>query len=243
MKVHFNQQLLMKLFEIDDTDNTVLLNKEWIMMIPEFNELLKRDKGSKGDYRGDIKLQARREFTYIYFYVDFGSPLRDWAAEEKHKESLKYAGIDKVDAVVMKARDHYEYLILSAARSLRTYNALMKTLDSLDSYLENIDFAAVDKKGELLNDPIKVASTIEKMDKAYTSVRNFEKRVEEDLKGENTGIRGTAELGDREATKKATEWSEQAVADRSGTSGNTGTMQGMLNTLQALRKETIDEFS
>lgn len=231
----------MKLFEIDDTDNTVLLNKEWIMMIPEFNNLLKRDKGSDGDYRGDKKLQARREFTYIYFYADFGSPLRDWAAEEKHKEALKYAGIDKVDKEVMRARDHYEFLILSAARSLRTYNALMKTLDSLDSYLENIDFAAVDKKGELLNDPIKVASTIEKMDKAYTSVRNFEKRVEEDLKGENTGIRGTAELGDREATKKSTEWSEQAVADRSDTSKNAGTMQAMLTTLQTLRKDKPED--
>lgn len=231
----------MKLFEIDDTDNTVLLNKEWIMMVPELNELIKRDKRSEGDYRGEKKLQARREFTYIYFYVDFASPLRDWGEEEKHKESLKYAGLDKVDTVVMKARDHYEYLILSAARSLRTYKAMMKTLDSLDDYLENIDFSEKDKKGELLNDPIKVASTVEKMDKAYTAVKNFEKRVEEELKGESTGIRGTAELGDREATKKSTDWSEQAVADRSDISKSAGTMQSMLTTLQFLRKDTTED--
>src|SRR4051812_34438720 len=116
----------MKLFEIDDTF-TLQLNKVWILMIPEFEAILKRDKGSVGDTQARYKLRARREFSFIYFFVDFNSPLRDWEEHERFAESLTYANLTKkdIDDVVLAGVKKYEQLAMGAARSMRTYRSLL----------------------------------------------------------------------------------------------------------------------
>lgn len=240
----------MRLFEIDPDTQLVSLNKPWIQLIPEFNELLKRDKGSKGDYRGDKKLKATKEFTFIYHMVDFGSPLRDWNEDEKFKESLRYAELEEsdIDEKVLIAKKHYHSLFLKAARSLRTYKSMLKAVDGMDLYFENLDFTQKDKKGELVNDPISVANTIAKMDNVYTAIKNFEKRVEDELKSESTGIRGTAELGDIEEGNQR-KWSEQDImsgsdAAKNETSPTSGTFQSMMLQLQEEKfEEDTDEAS
>jgi hypothetical protein len=204
----------MKLFTI--TENfEVELNKEWIYLIPEFAALMRRDKrgGTKGDARGDKKLRARKEFKFIYFDLDFSSPIRDYPDYERRQEALKYAElIEKdLDDLVMEAHACYNNLMLNATRSLKTLRAVKKSLDALDNYFEDLDFTKVDKKGELLHNPNSYLVNLERLDKAYTSVEKFEKRVIDELK--NTGsIRGTATLGEMEGKRK--DWSE-AVSRKS----------------------------
>lgn len=201
----------MKLFEIDVETGTVALNKPWIMLIPEFKVLLDRDKGSKGDYRGDRKLKARKEFTYIYFLTDFASPLTDWEEEEKRKEALHYAELTEadIDDKVLEANAHYDKMQLKGARALRTYRSLLKSQDAMDAYYETLDMAKTDKQGKLLNDPASVVKSAEQLDRFYTTINNFRKRVEEELKDQSTGIRGTATLGDNE--ERTTVFSEAGV--------------------------------
>lgn len=201
----------MRLFDIGE-DKSVMLNKVWIMLIPEFATLLKRDKGSAGDYRGDKKLKATREFTFIYFFTDFSSPLRDWEDDERKKEALYYGGLqeEQLDEEVWAAQAKYQELQLSASRPLRTLKALYKGLDALDQYFEDLDFKKTDKQGKLLNDPSATVTNAGKLNKMYDEIRNFEKRVEDDLKNAGTGIRGpNSTLGDQETTKKA--WSEEEI--------------------------------
>lgn len=201
----------MRLFELDD-NKEVLLNKEWINMIPEFKAVLARDKGSKGDYRGEKKLRAIKEFTYIYFYNDFSSPIRDWEDDERQKEALYYAQLElsDIDDVVLTAQEKYFQMQLEASRPLRTLKALYKGLHAMDSYFENIDFQKVDKQGKLLNSPTDFVNNAAKLNKMYDEIRNFEKRVEDDLKNSVSGIRGpNSTLGDNEGQKK--EWSEQEI--------------------------------
>jgi len=203
----------MKLFEIDE-NNEVKLNKPWILLIPEFEAILKKDKGSKGDSGGRLKRQARKEFTYIYFFNDFNSPIRDWEDVERHKEAMYYAGITEVDDIVAIASKKYEELAMKAARSLRTYRALLKMLDAMDSYFENLDMTKTSTRtGELVNSPDKVAATVQKMDKMYDSIKSFARRVEEELKEGGTGIRGTAIKGENE--DKVSDWSEADIASGS----------------------------
>lgn len=234
----------MRLFEIDPDTNTVLLNKVWISLVPELKELLTRDKGSKGDYRGDKKLKATKEFTFIYFYTSFESPLRDWNKDEKWKESLRYADLADadIDEKVLIAQKAYERIMLKSSRSLRTYHSLNKALDALDDHFENLDFTQKDKKGELLNDPLSVAKSISELDKVYTAVKNFEKRVDEELKAENTGIRGTAEMGDMEASGNRT-WSEGDVLANSDRmkSGSVSTFSDMLGALNQYKASEEEE--
>lgn len=200
----------MKLFEIDEL-STVKLNKVWIMLIPEFAEILRRDKGSPGDTQARYKLKARHEFTFIYFYVDFNSPLRDWEDKERFQEALIYAGLKKedIDNTVLAAVAKYEQLVMSAARSMRTYRSLLKMLDAMDLYLEHLDFTLVTKTGELVNSPDKVSTTVQKMDKMYESIKSFERRVQEELKDGGSGIRGTAVKGENE--DKVRKWSEADI--------------------------------
>jgi hypothetical protein len=205
----------MRLFEIDETHN-VRPNKEWIALIPEFAHLLKRDKGSPGDAEGRKKLRARRELAYIFFFCDFASPIRDWLPEEKQKEALYYVGMneeDLKDEGLQAAIAKYEELQMKNARSLRTYNAMKKGLDNLDKHLEAIDFTAVDKKGEMLNDPLKHAQLMERMTGLYTKLRDFERFVEDDLKKTEATIQGNRQLGDQEAKRNPAvkPWSEEDI--------------------------------
>ncbi len=235
-----------RLFEIDETYN-VKPNKVWIGLIPEFLNLFKKDKGSKGDSDGRSKLYARKQITYVYFYVDFSSPLRDWKSDEKQQEALYYAQLtieDLKNEDLQLAIKKYEELQNKAARSMRTYTAIRKGLDQLDDYMENVNFTDVDKKGELKHDPDTYAKLIERMTKVYSQLREFEKFVEDDLKNNDDTIQGTRTLGDNEAQKKLTSkpWSENDIANGSAhtaenTSTNTGTFAGMAAIVKQERKE------
>lgn len=218
----------MKLFEIDDT-LTVQLNKPWILLIPEFETIFKRDKGSVGDTQARYKLRARKEFSFIYFFVDFNSPLRDWEEAERFAESLTYSGLTKkdIDDVLLAGVKKYEQLAMGAARSMRTYRALLKTLDAMDNYLETLDFTQKSTRtGELVNSPDKISSVVQKMDKMYESIKSFEKRVQEELKDGGSGIRGTAVKGENE--DKIRTWSEKDIREKSKSviSGNKATKLG-----------------
>lgn len=216
----------MRLFEIDETHN-VRPNKQWIALIPEFANLLRRDKGSKGDSEGRSKAQARKELAFIFFFCDFASVLRDWLPEEKEKEAIYYAGLKnedettedcvkrlKKDEGLQEAINKYIELQHRAARSLRTYEAVNKGLDSLDAYINSINFTEVDKKGEMKHDANKFQQLIERMAGLYQKRREFEKFVEDDLKAGADNIQGNRTLGDQEANRSGTTpaWSEMDIA-------------------------------
>ncbi len=189
----------MELFRITETFE-VELNKEWILLIPEFANILKADKGSKGDSEGRKKALARRQFAYIYFMVDFKSPIVQWEYAERHEEAKRYADLTEEQvssAVVQDARKAYQTLQYKAARSLKTLDAAKKGLDALDDYLNTVDFKAIDKQGKLLHSPKEFVTNLASLNKAYDELAKFEKRVFEELKESGT-IRGTASLGDKE---------------------------------------------
>jgi len=200
----------MRLFTINDS-NQVELNKPWIMLVPEFATLLRRDKGSDGDYRGDKKLKATKEFTFIYFDLDFTSPIREWEEFERRQEAMRYADLTEVDLddKVMEAHAHYETMLLGSSRSLKTLKAVELSLDQLDNYFETIDFTLTDKKGELLHSASQYLTNLEKLGKAYSAVEAFKKRVAEELKGD-ASIRGQNTLGRKEGTKREG-WTEKAT--------------------------------
>jgi hypothetical protein len=200
----------MRLFEIDESDSMVALNKPWIMLIPEFAELLRRDKGSPGDTQARKKLRATREFTFIYFFKDFTSIIRALDEVERKKEALAYAGLkpEDIDDKVLAALHKYEQLMLSASRSLRTLRSIQKGMDALDKHFETVDFSKTNDDGDLVHSPDKFVKQVTDMNKMYDAYNSFETRVENELKND-TGIRGKGELGDQETTRS--EWNDDRV--------------------------------
>jgi hypothetical protein len=77
----------LELFEIGK-DFLVDINKDWISTIKEFAKVLRRDRGSPGDSGGHKKLQARKEFTYIYHMYDYKSKFRAYDEEDRRKHAL-----------------------------------------------------------------------------------------------------------------------------------------------------------
>lgn len=240
----------MRLFDIDPETSQVLLNKPWIMLVPEFKTLFERDKGSKGDYRGDKKLKATRELTFIYFFTDFASPLTDWEDSEKRKEALYYAGLEEkdLDDKVLLASAKYDEMQLKGARALRTYRALVKMQNAMDTYYETLDMSKLDRKGSLVNDPASVTASVKKLSEMYNEINSFRKRTELELKDESTGIRGTATLGDNE--EKIETFSELDVITGSQHAAGekiregSGTMDKMLHRLQEIAPKlelTVDQ--
>lgn len=73
------------------SDHMVEINKPWISTIKEFKKILARDRGSLGDAQGRNKLQAIREFTFIYHYCDISSKFVNYSKADMLKECLRNA--------------------------------------------------------------------------------------------------------------------------------------------------------
>lgn len=76
------------------TDFLVELDKEWISTVKEFKTILVRDKGTKGDGQARKKLQAQKEFTFIYHYCDYRSKFIDYSERDRIKHALKNAELE-----------------------------------------------------------------------------------------------------------------------------------------------------
>lgn len=185
----------MKLFTIDD-NNEVLVNAAWIKLIPEFKAVFTHFGG-----RPDRPGKATKVLAYIYFILDFSSPLKTWNDEDKKKEALRYCSITEEDVklpVVKKALTYYEELQYECCRPLKTYRSAQKAMESMDTFLENVDFDARDKQGKLLFTPTQYADMMAKVNKVYDEIYKLEKRVETELE-QNAGIRGKKSvMSDRE---------------------------------------------
>jgi hypothetical protein len=77
-----------ELFVLDPATRMVDLNKEWISTIKEFKKILSRDRASKGDMDGRRKLQATKEFTFIYHFCDYASKFGNYSEEDKFKQCV-----------------------------------------------------------------------------------------------------------------------------------------------------------
>lgn len=232
----------MNLFNITESFDAEI-NKEWILLIPAFSNLVRADKGSTGDSEGRKKLKARKQLAYVYFMVDFRSPIYEYEKKQKHEEALRYTGLTTADtelSVVQDAIKEYDHLQKIQARSLRTLESAKLGMDALDDYMQNIDFKKTDKMGKLLNSPKEFVDNLKNLNKAYDEIEKFEKRVMQDLK-ETSSIRGSATLGDKERTKdvKQTTWDEGSAPETAGPSF--GDLTVHMNKAKAKNLPTEDE--
>ncbi len=190
----------MELLTLNRQTFEVELNKAWLMMIPEFRNLIKKDKGSPGDTRGTDKRKATQEFSYIYLMIDWGSPFRNFDENERHAEAMRCVELDEKDVNnedVEAAMRMYQELMYKASRALKTVQMIKGSLEAVDNYFETIDFTKVDKQGKLLHDMSSFLPNIKKAREAYSALDDFEKMVQDQLTS-NGGIQGDHKLGVRE---------------------------------------------
>lgn len=208
----------MRLFEVTETGEAKL-NKAWLSLIPQFRELFKRT-----DKKVDFNRASGKQYvTYIYFMYDFTSPIRDWTEDKRHEGALQYSGLTEKEVkqpMVKAAIEEYKLLQIRKCRAVASYRAAQKGLDKMDEYFENIDFSKTDKQGKLLYTPNQYIDNLGKTNKAYDELEKLARRVETELTEGVGGIRGMADLGDREKTvgqgmveETEDKWSEDAPED------------------------------
>lgn len=239
---------MINLFKITDTYE-VELDKEWIALIPAFSAILKADKGSKGDADGRKKLLARKQLAYLYFMIDFRSPIFSYDEAKKKVEALRYVGLDELEVaspLITEGLEEYKAIQLGQARALRSLENAYSGLNALDDYLRDVDFTATDKQGKLLHSPKEYMANLSSLNKAYDELEKFEKRVHKQLQESNTTIRGMADLGDREKMKddKQKVWEESAgPVQRAGAQPKSpafGDLSVMMNKVKAKPKAIFE---
>jgi len=189
----------MKLFIIDE-NNAVKVNSPWVKLIPEFARLFYAAGKNRIITPLDRNDYARRQLAYIYFMLDFSSPIFQWEESKRKEESLRYTNLKASDVdreSVQQAMVKYEELQYEASRSLKSYKAVLKGLDAMDEYLDSVNFKQTDKQGKLLYTPNQFTANISSVNKAYDELAKLKRKIEEEL-SQGSSIRGSATMGDRE---------------------------------------------
>jgi hypothetical protein len=225
-----------RLFTFNQATFLVDLDKEWISTIKEFKALILRDKGTKGDTQARKKLQAQKEFTFIYHYCDYRSQLINYPEKERMVKALENAELDpKLDpysdkelaAAIETYRVFQETPALKMLTELKEgihlgQKVVKKIRQNLEAKLDDLDIdeVIVEQQGNktVTVDPIKqiearlttIMELANKLPKTLESIEALEDKVKKEL-GEAPELRGKAELGTRE---------EAPAINSGGTGGN-----------------------
>lgn len=219
--------MTVKLFELGD-DRLARLDKEWISTIKEFKKILSRDRGSKGDTDGRRKLQATKEFTFMYHYCDYASKFGNFSEDDKLKASIVNAELAddfnyKKDEDLLSAMVKYKEMQESPALQLLTeakeglhhaHKVVKKIRTYLEIELENLDLTTItedleesDSKKKKLDPISKITNSLKNLMSltneiapALKTLKLLEEEVKKEL-GDKTGLRGGREKGEREEAR------------------------------------------
>jgi hypothetical protein len=188
----------MELFTLDMSNKSlVVINKAEVLLIPEFKRLLSRDRGSEGDADGRKKFKAIKEFTYIWYYCSFTSPIFDWSDRDRHLEALKISTLKEsnidtdVDAAIIAYKTYTNVI------SLRLYTSVLEGCNKLEQHFSSIDFEEEDEFGKRKNNPKDFISNVKMLKSTFKELNEFRDMVKQDLAGK-TKMRGNSKKGNRE---------------------------------------------
>lgn len=174
-------------------DNYAHPNPE-LKAIPIFRDIIARDRGSEGDSQGRKKLQATKEFAWIYYIYDPMSPYQALEREERYEkvgdlifDDPKYTP----DKELKKASERYEEMCETL--QVRMLQAAREASRNIIKYLEKVDLTEEDEKGKPKHKVNDVIKALEKMGEVTDSLEQLEDRVRRNQEKEQE-IRGGVKL-------------------------------------------------
>ena len=86
--------MINNIFVYDNVNGKIELNTPEILLVREFSTLMDPERNKcKDDPKGQYKLRAFREFTYIWLAIDWKSIYADYTEQERHQEALRDANM------------------------------------------------------------------------------------------------------------------------------------------------------
>lgn len=178
---------MIKLMVVED--NYAKPNPE-LRAIPAFRDIITRDRGSAGDSDGRKKVQACKEFAWIYYMYDPLSPYQALEEEERRPkvgnavfEDPKY----KPDKTLQIAIDRYKEMVTTL--QVRMLQSAREASYTIIAYLKDVDLLETDDKGKPIHKVNDVIKALERMGEVTDSIDKLEDRVQKQQEKEST-IRG-----------------------------------------------------
>ncbi len=132
---------MIKLLQIDSVSEFGVGMHSYARQIVEFDAIIKRDRGSKGDAQGRVKLRAQKELAFVFFYCDIvESPFASIARADRPQEIYDSLGITEdllKDPLVKAACKKYKKLNKTKLESLLEFAYL--GVDKVESFFEKFD--------------------------------------------------------------------------------------------------------
>lgn len=186
-------------------------------LVKDFNNIIVRDKGSKGDNDGRKKLIATKELAFIHFITYPNSEFVTSYPEDMRMPAIrKHLGLPdgwKPDALIDLGIMTYRELtftpssdsLVEARESLFSANKLIKMmrkrleskLQELDSQLTGVTEEEAEKKMQndldrTVKDFEKIIDISKKMPETLDTIYKLEERVKKEMQAEQKGRNATA---------------------------------------------------
>lgn len=133
---------MLHIFQYDNANDRVILNKPEILLIREFKELMDDDRNiCDEDPKGSKHLLAYKEFTYIWLALDWQSFYSDYSEQERHQAALQDSQLTKEQfndpkfrAACRRYRDIQESII-----SIKLLKSSQEMVNKFIDYFHSLD--------------------------------------------------------------------------------------------------------
>ncbi len=182
----------MTIFEYDVSTTSIKISEYTILLIKEFKDLWSPERNkTKGDPKGEKRIKAYKEFTYLYLATDFKSPYWNYLEEDKHNKALIDSELTEKefnDPLFQAALKKYREII-DSDRILSLIKTTNGVLWKTQVYLESVDFSDVDENGKPIVSPKQVMENLPMIAKMRDHLQELEVKHKQGL-AEKEKIRG-----------------------------------------------------
>ena len=187
----------MKFFVFDNVNGNVALEDCNILLIREFEALLKDERNKNAyDKTGKKRLKAFKELKYIYLFFDWESPYFQYVEQERHTEALKDSGLsdEEFDDPEFRAACKKYDEIQNSSLDIKMLKAAMGAVDKQIYYLDNVDLQERDINGKPIFKSKDLIAEIKGCKDLISSLRELQVQVKKGLEIESN-VRGNTEIG------------------------------------------------
>lgn len=187
----------MQIFIFDNSTNSLRIDDYNILLVKEFAKLWEPKRNvCKEDKKGELRLRAYKEFTYIFLVLDFKSPYFKYLERDKHEAALADSGLEESDLQDedFLAAYHKYQEIQEEDPILALIKTAYHTIYKMRVHLDSIDFSEVDVDGKPLYKPKDVIGDLTSISKIRSELKTLEELHKTDQEAD-AKVRGDVSLG------------------------------------------------
>ena len=189
---------MLHIFEYDNANGLVKINKPEILLIEEFAKLMddKRNICAE-DKTGQQHLRAFKEFTYIWLAIDWESFYNNDTEQVRHLQALKDSGLteDEFNDPEFRAACRKYRSLQESNLAIRSLSAAKITINKFIDYFESLDPQERDEQtGKPIYKVKDIMSEITSLSKVLEELKILEGQAKKEMQ-EQSQIRANAVEG------------------------------------------------